>query len=314
MSLHPLLVEMADLKQELETATPEEPLWGHFLYKGAVTLLVAPSSAGKTVFTHRLAQCLAAGQAFLGMAPPGPVRIVHFDVESPRAAKQSILEVMDPPKGWLAFKGTTPTEIRHFLSNESGHDLYIVDNLQMVFPTKDEQDNSEAIMQITFFTLVAKEKNVSILLVYNTGKASENPMHRRAPDDTYLARGASARVERADLVLNMVKEDEDDTYALHLVKDRVGHKGESLVYSWAPDYNYKLLGHTYPNLDRESMMAQAILKQLEHGEPVSRATLWSALEITRKSARERMAERALAILAETGQVVKAARGTYQLPT
>ena len=305
---------MAKLRDKLLARVAEEPLWGHFLYKGAVTLLVAPSSAGKTIFTHRLAQRLSEGRSFLGMAPPKPVRVLHIDLESPSMAKQNILEVVPPPDaGWDTHEGTTSTEALYVLRNTDGYDLFIVDNLQMVLPTKDEKDNSEAILQMTFFTTMAKEKNVGVLLVYNTGKAASNPEHRRAPDDTYLARGASARVERADLVLNMVpEEEEENTYGLHLVKDRAGHKGESVIYQWAGDYDYTLLGHTYPALDREQVMVKAILKALAHGEPRERKDMYQEMGIERDTARERMANRALDMLLETGQITKLARGTYQL--
>src|SRR5688572_20163875 len=75
-------------------------LWGDFLMAGTLSLLVGEASAGKTVFTYRLARALALGEEFLGLTPPMPLRVLHLDLESPESAQAENLKTIGPADTW----------------------------------------------------------------------------------------------------------------------------------------------------------------------------------------------------------------------
>lgn len=304
---------MAELAEQLANKPPVDPIWGHFLRHGAVTLLVAEAGAGKTIFTHRLAQCLEAGIPFMGMAPPRPERVFHIDLESDEGTKGLLLDIIPPcGAGWdtLPF-GTEPAAARKYLIEAEGYDLAVIDNLQMLYPVANEQDNSLAIQQMTFFTSLAKRKNMGILLIFNTGKEDRNPEFRRPYDYKYLARGASARVERADIVVNMVEEKERGNHLLAVAKDRGGYQGEGLRYTWADDWTYTRVSHTFPGVTLQKTIEGEILACFDTPEPVKREIICRTLKIEPGSARDRLLTRALSHLIATSTITKPAFGLYQ---
>jgi len=236
---------MRVLLQQLREGEVEETLIPGMIWRGAVTLLVAESSAGKTTFTHRMAWSFSQDKVeFLGMKVHTPLTILHIDMESPKKAKEITLECMVPTNdNWVGHTvGSNSPQILQYL-REGKFDLAIVDNLQLARPVRDEQDNAMAIAQIGYFKALASHRDAGILTTFNTGKPSKDYPHQAST--LHLARGASARIDQADVAINMVEENKG-TFTLFVVKSRFGNKGEWWTYKWRGDYNYELIDHQLP--------------------------------------------------------------------
>lgn len=181
---------MSEHLSELEELPELEPLWGPFLYPGTVTLLIGESSVGKTVLIYRLCQALATGQTFLGLTPPHPLKVLHVDIETPPLLQRKHLRIITPPPGWDIWDG--PFKLDNVPET---HQVIVVDSLMLASPTKDENDNSEANMQIMPYLALARRTKASVILVHNSGKSSQR--------EKFHARGASSRIDRVDVAVNV---------------------------------------------------------------------------------------------------------------
>ena len=304
----PPIISTEDLLEQLRKSPQDRTLLGTLLCRGAVTLLVAITSAGKTILVHRLGHCLASGLSFFGMNPEGPLQVLHIDMESPPAVREDILEVMPPVPGW----DTTPIGIEQKEAKElvrsQGYDLIIVDNLQTVYPVKNEQDNAEAIRQMRYFTDAAKDTDTAVLVVFNTGKVDSN--NPRGVDDVHLARGASARVDQADLSINLIEK--NGTCTMKVVKSRFGNKGETIKYKWAGEYDYELISHTRVVSGAQKELEQAVLEILPlEPDESKRAWIVGKLGIENGTSRDRLLTRGLKALVVGGKVRLTRHGHYQ---
>ncbi len=302
------IISTEDLYKQLRERPTDENVWGDLLWRGAVTLLVATTSAGKTILGHRLGRCLALGSAFLGMVPERLLRVLHIDMESPPGAKEIILEIILPVPGW----DTTPIGISKqeakALVRSREYDIIIVDNLQDVYPVKNEQDNAQAIEQMNYFTKAAKETDTSILVLYNTGK--DDPESQRDVDYVHLARGASARVDESDLTINLVEK--NGTCTMKVVKSRFGNKSETIKYKWAGEYDYELISHQRVVLGAQKAMEHAALEIMPfEPEEIKRAIVAEKLGVKPGTSEDKCLVRALKVLLGTGEARQPRHGHYQ---
>ena len=299
-----LVLPSEEMLKHLDEKAPDHSLLGTLLWRGSVVLLAAQTSAGKTILAHRLGRNLAAGEPFLGMTPDRPLRVLHIDLESPQGAKEMILEAIPPVPGWdLTYPYISSTQAK-WLVTLGMHDLVIVDNLQTVYPTKDENDNSQATEQMNFFAKGAKITGSCILVLHNTGKSDH-------VQEVWRARGASARLDRADIAINLT-EGKDDDWVLKVVKSRFGNIGETIRYKWAENYDYTVVKHDKIATGMQRRMELDILDAVPEGQEVKRERIAAQLEIVPGTSKERLFNRALESLLSQRKLFKPGRyGYYQ---
>ena len=101
------------------------------------------------------------------------------------------------------------------------YDVIIVDSIMIASPVNDENSNSEANRQIVPFIKIARKSKAAILLLHNSGEGN--------PKDKFKSRGATARVDRPDMVMNL-----DDLGGgkrrLKVVKSRYPNLGQTLEF------------------------------------------------------------------------------------
>ena len=190
-------------------AKPLEPLWGFFLYKKAITSLIADPGAGKTTMGYKMGIQLCRNEPFLGIHPEEPVKCLMMDLESSDALVKSrkILVHGDEasPGMWIynavdyyfpqIQQVTCDFVIKHDIN------LVIMDNQTIAFATHDENDNSEAAKQMKLLRMWVNACNVAMILVHHTSKSN-------APG-TRKGTGAYARARLADILINLECPDED---------------------------------------------------------------------------------------------------------
>lgn len=166
------------LREQQANGHKIEEFWGRFLPKGAAILLVGEASAGKTVLLHRLGRALAAGEEFLGLKPPRPLRVLHIDLESPETLRAEIVDTIGPVLGW-DFVKIEPSSLHTFLRLKAPlYDVIIVDSLQVAFPVKDENDNAEANRQISPFVEIAHKFGMTIAVTHNAGEGKPQEKYK----------------------------------------------------------------------------------------------------------------------------------------
>ena len=184
-------------------AAPIESLWGHFLFRKAITAIIADPGAGKTTLGYNLALSLVQGEPFLDIPPEEPVRCLYFDFESAdalvSARKERITEARIT-NGFYLYNLTDYyiTDLTDCIVEQCRHErinLLVVDNQTWAFPTADENDNSEAAKQMRYLKALATETDTSLLLFHHTSKANLPGIRKGS--------GAFARARLADLIINL---------------------------------------------------------------------------------------------------------------
>jgi len=204
------------LDEVCRNAAPIEPLWGHFLFRKAITLVIGDPGVGKTTFGYSLAMNLVTGQQFLDMRAEEPIRCVYFDFESSDAlvaARKSRMRENEPVPGFWVFNATDYyindlTEHIAAHCEREGINLLIVDNQSWAFSTHDENDNAEAIRQMRYLRALANKVNASMLVFHHTSKANLS--------GTRKGSGAFARARLADLVINLETSEEPGYEKTHI--------------------------------------------------------------------------------------------------
>jgi archaellum biogenesis ATPase FlaH len=292
------------LKDLEEASMDDEALWGPFLLKGALTLLVGESSAGKTVFLYRLAHALAAGEEFLGIAPPLPLRIGHLDLESPDWVQKSHLQATGTHENWAVIPDPSNPPLIDMLAAEGGEfDLLIIDSLQVYAPVRHEDDNAEANRQMTALVKLARQTKAAVLITCNSGKSDT--------EEKFKLRGASARIDRADIVVNLdvVK----DNRSLKIVKSRHGFLDEGITFRFDGDLNYALVTGLTPATTRIEEMKEKVCRALSDGKAWERRNIASLLRVVSGSANDQLLTRALRGLKEKDQRIgQPKKGVYAL--
>ena len=269
----------------LQHLTPfDTKLWGPIMERGAVTLLCGASGAGKTVLMYNLFGALTKGEAFLGLTPPKPLRILQVDNESPDSVQQELLEKFQDCPNWLQLpRDATWAEVE---ANAAECDVLLIDILSTFSPVQDENDNSAAERQLLPFLFLAKKHNISVVLTYHLGK------------DDYAAdlRGASARRAKTDIMVILYNKAEN-VREIFLKKTRDGNNGKTLVYKtegdWI-DHEYKVLKALDVIQTKARSLEERLLSLLGKNErSLSRKEIADALDVKRGTAEERMLSRIL---------------------
>ena len=62
-----------------------ESLWGPFLFPSSLHTMAGDAGLGKTTLLYNIAIRMARGEEFGGFKPPRPLRVLYYDLESPRS-------------------------------------------------------------------------------------------------------------------------------------------------------------------------------------------------------------------------------------
>lgn len=209
---------VAKIKRE---APPVEPLWGNFLFKKGITLVVGDPGVCKTTFGYGLCGALCMGEPFLEIVPEEQVKVLYMDWESADSliAARMNLVFGDKEPAFHVYNSVDwffpqIMDLASTFCREKRINLVIIDNQTTAFSTRDENDNSEAAKQMRYVRKFANMVNCAILLFHHTSKANLL--------GTRKGTGAFARARLADVCLNIVIPDENnkDIIKLEMVKNR----------------------------------------------------------------------------------------------
>lgn len=204
------------------TAPPLEPLWGSQLFRKAVTSIVGDPGVCKTTFGYGWATTLCNNEPFLNISAEEPIYSVYCDWESADSLVASRGNfVASKSVSNLFIFNSVELYLNSFASKlvefcrDKGINLVFLDNQSMAFPTKDENDNAEAIKQMRFLRSVANACNASFILFHHTSKANL--------PGTRKGTGAFARARLADVCINIDIPDENipDIIRFEVVKNRL---------------------------------------------------------------------------------------------
>lgn len=323
------IISSADLLEQCKkTLTdPMGQLWGYNLRPKAVTLLVGETSAGKTTFLHNLAYRLALGEEFLGYSPPRPLRVLYVDYESGEHIIAEHLTTIGTAKGWDFFdlredvlRDTSLTKPLMEGIKTGRYDVVILDSLMEAYPVDDENDNSKGAAQMLKVRELAQQTGAAVLVVHNAGQKAMGKKNRTTAKN--LARGASVRLDKADVVLNYTINGpkESQQRVLEVVKSRGSNLNTKIVIRFAGDLGFEVIEDTGDNSQVVRDMEHRILSVLgimaEEGNPeVTRGSilLWLDIKQEDKSGSQ-IVDRALTNLLRAQKLIKIKRGIYRLPT
>jgi AAA domain len=241
-----IISSSALLQRSAERAGSSIPYWGLHVQPGVVTLIIGETSAGKTVFLHNLGRHLAAGESFLGLRPPHPLRVLQLDFESYDAIYEDHFSALGTVPGWdfldLDAEGADKrgedllTSLAAIVVGR--YDVLIVDPLMDAYPVPDENDNALALRQMLDFRALARETEAGVVLAHNSGLRGARS--KRKQDDKFLGRGATMRPEKADVGINFTSIGERERL-LKVVKSRGPNLHESIQFRFSDNYGYELV-------------------------------------------------------------------------
>lgn len=304
--------------QESLRDSGEAQLWGLHVRAGALTLFVGETSVGKTVFLHNLAYHLAAGQEFLGLAPPRPLRVLCLDFESYDEIHLEHLSAIGTAEGWDFFElvqlKTGPDLITGLKTvvQQKHYDVVIIDPLMEAYPVRDENDNALANNQMLAVRDLARSTGAAVIVVHNSGQRKSKKSNPK-----FLARGATSRVDRADVAINFTWKS-DAERALRVVKARGSNLDERITLRFAEELGYELVESSAPNpgviASFQAETLELIRKEAAEGHyEVERKIIMERLSVEKGSAREQALDRAFARNVEARALRKVKKGVYALP-
>jgi len=300
-------------------------LWGAHIRASTVTLFVGETSAGKTVFLHNLAYHLAMGKEFLGLTPPRPLRVLYVDYESTDEIRSENLSAIGDAPGWNFFSQYDVDPGKPLMAQlqetvQSGrYDIVIVDPLMEAYPVVDENSNTEAIKQMLVFRRLARTTGAAVVVVHNSGQR-----RRGKADDKFSARGATSRVDRADVSINFTSvKDAPTLRVLYVTKSRSSNLNESMVVKFSDELGYALVSATGPEQSVVTEWQAKIVKYVQqraqqHKGPFASAVLRSEMldhfKITEDMKELLTLNRALRNCVVDGTLYKPKKGTYAIPS
>jgi RecA-family ATPase len=312
-------------QEGIKNAPPE--LWGSYVRASTVILLVGEASAGKTVLLYNLAYHLSTGQEFLGFRPPRPLRVFSVDFEGNDEIRAINLTAVGTAPDWgflipseelfdLSPEKRGPELIRRLETaiRSRHYDLVIVDSLIEAYPVEDENSNDDANGQMVAFRRLAKATLASVILVHNAGLKQSD---RNKATKKGLSRGASSRVDRADIVLNYTIEAVGERQ-LTVVKSRSNNLGEQIRVRFSGELGYEVIAssaaiHTAIEQCQVDSV-RVVQEETDQGrKEVRRRSIMDLLQIGEGTAQSQVLDRALGKNVFVGALVKPAKGVYAIP-
>jgi hypothetical protein len=283
-----------------------------------LTRFVGETSAGKTVFLHNLAYHLAKGEAFLGLTPPRPLRVLYADYESNEEILEEHLTTIGTAAKWEFFdlsrmtRGPALIEELKRKMPPGEFDVLIVDPLAEAYPVKDENDNAQATQQMIAFKELAQRTGAGVVLVHNSGRRREN-----ASSDKFLGRGATARADRADVAVNFTIKSSSER-ELSVSKSRTDNLGERIIVRFAGELGYELVESSAPSqtviAGLQEKTVTFVREKAQQGQlEVERRAMMEYFCIKEDTSQGLAFDRALKRNVTSGALHKPRKGVYALP-
>lgn len=190
-------------------------------------MLVAPSRAGKTFLALKLAECLAAGDAFFREKPDERCGTLILSAEGNHGLGRRLGALAKLPVAGLAIGALdTPQALRAlYKSIEAARDelkerfgvrlgLIVLDTLSASLLVQDENSNSDMARAFARLTQMADKFDCFALATHHTPKGSTG------------ARGAGASFNAADLVIEIFRKGEEAVRSVECMKNKDGPEGK----------------------------------------------------------------------------------------
>jgi hypothetical protein len=272
-------------------------------YPSSLVMLVGESSAGKTVLGKNMAYHLAEGLDWVGISPSGEQRVIYIDLESPENVFREHAEIIGRSEN-LVFARSLPTlhsphGAEEFLSvcRQFSPDVIFLDSLAEAWPVQDENDNAEASRQMLAIKMIGKSLGCTVVVTWNMGEGNVK--------ERFKARGATARVDRSDLVLNYTGLT-DDTRQLKIVKSRYGTLNKVLTLRFAGELGFEeVKGDAHSSPSALAGMTLKVKYELRSG-------VTTRQELVATLGNEDLLDKVLNRLVQAGEVCRLKRGSYEL--
>jgi hypothetical protein len=191
------------------------------------------------------------------------------------------------------------------------YDVVLIDPLVEAIPVKDENDNAAANLQMLAFRDLARSTGAAVIVVHNSGHRTTKRSQK------FKARGATARVDRADITINFNWRS-DTERTLHVVKSRGSSLNEHMTVKFTHDFGYEVVESSAPSASvvdsfRVSTLAIVNEEAASGRSEVERKTFMERLNVRTGTAQEQALDRALRANTMAGALAKPRKGTYSLP-
>ncbi len=190
-------------------------LWGDFLFPESIVFLSGEAGAGKTTFIYNLAAALSCGDTYLSFKIPHPLKVLIYDLESPDGlikSRSRLIDNINSDKITIGLFDDFGKDYLSLVKAAKDFDVVIIDTVSKAFLTMSEDDNAEARREMKLVRNFTQETGACVILLHHMGKVSQG----RA---VYKARGASARPDLSDIVINFESIDEN-IIRFHQAKNR----------------------------------------------------------------------------------------------
>lgn len=220
-----------------KNAEPLEPVWGDWLFRKTVTMIVGDPGVCKTTMGYALGTALCRGEKFLGVHADCNVCIAYLDFESSDSLISQRADLIDPDaqviphfdiwnEGEFSLPELAPVIVAR--AQTHGYNIIIIDNQSTAFSTFDENDNAEAFKQIKIIRQLANDANAAVILYHHPSK-----MLSAVVDPNIMlpglnkGSGAGSRARLVDIIYNLNRTPSPDLVQLECAKDRLlGKTGE----------------------------------------------------------------------------------------
>ena len=292
---------------------PLAPLWGPFIYKGSVGLWNGRTGVGKSTLLYCLLVAAATGNPFAGIPFERPLRVIYSDLETPPYLRQIKLKriccgdgpenLLFIPRNLANFQNNIP-DYRKIVIGENA-DILVLDTISEAFSTKDENDNSEAIRQFCTIRDFSLDTGCAVIAVHHTGKGGQNET------DVFAGRGATARADKVDLVMNLypLKEDSDVVCLAIAGKDKIAGNDSKLYLRKAGNDTFEVVDR---HEDCEATVAERckdFILSLMKDEETPTAQIQA--ECQKEGYSQPTVTRVVGALVDTGKIQKVRRGIYK---
>lgn len=302
------------------------------LYKGEWGLIVGVGSIGKTTLLLNICVSLACGRPFLPIVPENiqPKRILFVDFEGPDKKLQKHVRVIrkvltsaenalvgknlnfvvEPEINGRPWRMTDLKSLQNLAAfiQQRKIDLVIIDTLSQAGGVKDENNNAEVQQKIVLpIRRMARHCDVAILFVHHEGRGKQQ---EGAHDMQYRGRGATALMDASRYQISATPGDKHIREIIRVVNSK--NKGEGFEpVTLKLDQNTRWFAPgeavTPPPPPPVEDLIFDVLERCTAPDGMTVAEIVEMLPATPK----RTIERKLAELIESGDVIKAKRGSYR---
>jgi len=294
---------------------PIPPLIDGLIFKGAMTVFIGETGAGKTTLFYHMAAALVKGEPFLNRPVAKPCRVLFIDAETPIPLAQAKLgDLIDPQEEaarrffWLRVSGLAADDQQacdQLLNavRQVQPDVVFVDPLNAVMLVEDFNDEAEARRQLQPWERIRDGFSCAVVL-------SAHPPKDRSRKGAARWRGSFARAEIVDIAFSLEGNFQSDTLTLELVKDRTGCAISKLTLRKVGGFEI------VEGADEDAAsrwIANFVRKAHEAGKPeVARSEIIAAAK--EAGWNEKTIVNRLTALVQTGKLERPRRGFYRLPS